>query len=140
LIRNCASFFFMGLSWFYDLGRVSSIALSFFVLFIIIIFNFIIQYCVDRELGFIIYFYLLSMKLFWHHDLDHRFGWLIRVVFSCSFFNWFFLVNVIIQYWVNWELSFIICFNFFFYAVILVSWLSFNILTQVNSTYFFNWI
>jgi hypothetical protein len=99
------------------------------------------KYCVDRELGFIIYFYLLSMKLFWHHDLDHGFGWLIRVVFSCLFFNWFFLVNVIIQHWVNWELSFIICFNFFFfYAVILVLWLSFNRLTQVNSTYFFNWI
>ena len=47
----------------------------FFVLFLIVFFfNFILYYWIDWELGFIIYFDLLYMKLSWSYDLGYGFG------------------------------------------------------------------
>jgi hypothetical protein len=55
------------------------------------------------------------MRLFRSNDLNHKFGWLIRVDsggFFMSFLIDFFFI-FIIQYQIDWELNFIVYFNFF---------------------------
>ena len=59
------------------------------------------------------------------------FSWLKS--FLC-FFNWFFF-NFIFQHWVDWELSFIICF-YLLSIFFLIPWPRYNTVTQVDSTYF----
>jgi len=87
--------------------------LRFFFLFLVEFFlSFIIQYLIDFELDFIIFFYLLFIEFNQSHYLSHGFGGLTRV-FLCLFFHHFFF-NFIIQYWNNWKLSFIICFDLLF--------------------------
>jgi len=78
----------------------------------IFFFKFILQYWVDWKLDFIMFFF---MRLSWFYSSDHGFDRLIRVEidgFLCPFLNWFF--SFIVQYQVDWKLSFII----FFYEVI----------------------
>jgi hypothetical protein len=68
--------------------------------------------------------WLLFIRLFWSHNLGYEFCRLTRVDldhFIVSFFKLNFFSNFIIQQW-YWEVGFIICFDFFFYWVILVSW------------------
>jgi len=62
-------------------------------------------------MNFIIFFNLFFIRLFHIHDSNHEFDRLTQVtqVFFFSFSNFFF--NFIIQYWVNWELSFVIYFG-----------------------------
>jgi hypothetical protein len=68
------------------------------------------------------FFCLLSMRLSLSYDAGHGFSELTRVdlcYFLCSFFNWFFSISYIIQHWVYWKLSFMICFDLLF---IWLSW------------------
>jgi len=105
-----SDFLFMNLSWSYDLDQgLGQLTWGFFYF---IFFNFIIQYWVDWELSFIVYFGLCSMRLSWFYDLDHGFGWLTRVFFCVFFLIDFFYF--ILQYWVDCKLSFVICFDLLF--------------------------
>jgi hypothetical protein len=67
---------------------ISSIALEFFLSFFF--FNFIIQYWVEWELDFIIYFGLRFMKLSRSHESGHGFGRLTHVFFHVLFLIDFF--------------------------------------------------
>jgi hypothetical protein len=54
--------------------------------------NFIFQYWVDYKIDFIIYFNLLSIRLFWSHEPGCEFNKLTLVVFMSFFLLIFFLI------------------------------------------------
>jgi hypothetical protein len=64
-------------------------------------------------LRFIIFFNLSFMRLTYNHVLNREFNKLTQLTrFFFSFPSWlFFLLNFIIQHWIDWELSFMICFG-----------------------------
>jgi hypothetical protein len=77
--------------------------------FFLIFFNFIFQYFIDLELGFIIYFALTFMRFFWSYNPSWLDG-LTQVgpsCFSCPFFKLVFLFQF---HWINCKLCFIIYF------------------------------
>jgi hypothetical protein len=76
---------------------------------------------------------LLYMRLSWSHDLSHEVCGLTRL--TRVFFNYFF--NFILQHWIDWELNFIIFFQFAFYRVTLVSSPGFDSLTRVELSNYF---
>jgi uncharacterized membrane protein len=55
--------------------------------------DFNIQYWIYWKWSFIIFFYLLCIKLSQSHDLDHEFNKLAQVELGC-FFNQFFLFHL----------------------------------------------
>jgi hypothetical protein len=110
---------FIMVLWFGS--RVRPIDLRFFFL---IFFNFIIQYWVDWELSFIIYFGLCSMRLSWFYDLDHEFGRLTRMFFYVFFLIDFFLFHPSTLGWLQIELRNL--FRFAFYVIILILWPKFD--------------
>jgi hypothetical protein len=76
------------------------------------------------------------------HDSDHKFGRSTRVNsswFFVSYFNWLFF-NFIFQHRVDWELSFVIYFNFLSIGLSQSHYLGckFNRLTRVDLIYFFS--
>jgi hypothetical protein len=68
----------------------------------------------------------VSWPEWWICSVDSR-------VFCVSLIEFFF--NFIFQHWVDWELSFIICF-YLLSIFFLIPWPRYNRLTQVDSTYF----
>jgi hypothetical protein len=119
-------------------SRVSLVASGFFVPFLIyFFFNYILQYWVGCELRFIIFFFLLSMKITRPYDSSYGFGRLTSVDsngFFMSFFNLFFSFYPSTLSWLRIEFHNL--FQFSFYVVIQISWIRFDGLTWVNSTYF----
>jgi hypothetical protein len=97
-----------------ELGLLTRV---FFVFFCWIIFNFIFQYRVDWEIGFIICFGLRSMSLSWSHESGPEFNWLIQVVFCVYFlissFNWF-------GNYISWFVS--ICFLWGYFVLMTQVW------------------
>ena len=117
-----SDFLSMNLSWSYDLGQgLGQLTWGFFFL---IFFNFIIQYWVDWELSFIVYFGLCSMRLSWFYDLDHEFGRLTRMFFYVFFLIDFFLFHPSTLGWLQIELRNL--FRFAFYVIILILWPKFD--------------
>ena len=102
--------------------RVNSI---FFYLFIIdIFFNFIIQYWVDCELNFMIYFGLLFIRLSWFYDSGRVFCELSRVNSGLLLYNIFRLIFFQFQS-LTISLLKIDIYNLFwftFYKIITISW------------------
>jgi hypothetical protein len=123
------NFFFdflsMNLSWYYDLGQgLGQLTWGFFSFSFSFFFNFIIQYWVDWELSFIVYFGLCSMRLSWFYDLDHEFGRLTRMFFYVFFLIDFFLFHPSTLGWLQIELRNL--FRFAFYVIILILWPKFD--------------
>jgi hypothetical protein len=116
----------------YEYDKLTMVDLSYFLCFFnrYFFFNFIFQHRVNWELSFIyIYiFNLFSIVLSWSHDLDGGFDKLTRVNLG-HFFNWFFFSSFILQYWVYWELSFIIYFNLFSIGL---SWWSHDLIYKLT--------
>jgi hypothetical protein len=73
-------------------------------------------------LDILIYFNLTFIKLSLSHDLSHEF-------YELAVLNWYFLINFflnfIIQYWVCWELNFMIVLWFALYEIIMIRSASF---------------
>jgi hypothetical protein len=91
----------------HEFDRLTQVTQVFFSLFLIF-FNFIIQYWVNWELSFVIYFGLFSMKLSSSHDSGYEFG---RLFFMLFFNILFSIVSSNIELIENWVLQFIsICF------------------------------
>ena len=124
LIGNYTSPFFYGIitiSW--PKLWVSLIVLSFFFIIFLTYFFSILLFNIG-----LIYFGLFFMRLSRPHNLSYGFGWLTRKVFSCSFFNWFFFqFHPLTLGWLRIELHNL--FQFFFYPVIPVSLIRFDMLT-----------
>jgi len=97
-------------------------------------FRYILQYKINQELDFIIYFNLLSIGLYWSHDSGHEFDKLTRVESSLFFvlFNWFcFQFHPSTLSLLKIEL-----YNLFWYAfyrVITFSWL--DVTSQIHASY-----
>ena len=87
----CFNFFFMRLSQSHDLGHWFDKLNWLTHFFLLIFFNFIIQYFIDLKLGFMICFDLLSIRLSRTHNLSHWFSRLTMMDLS-HFFSPFTLI------------------------------------------------
>ena len=87
---------------------------------------------VDWKLNFIIYFDLLSIRLFRSYDSGHG-------LYGLTQFTRVIFLNCIIQCWIDYELSFIFCFDL---LSMMLSWTNdlghkFDWLAQVDFDHFF---
>jgi hypothetical protein len=114
------------------------LARFFFIFLIDFFLNFILQYWIDWELGFMIYLDLLSMRLFMSRGLNHGFDGLTLV--DSSYFLYYFLI-IFFQFlllplgWLGIKLHNLFL---FFFLLIYPNFMT-RVMTRVIFLVFFNW-
>jgi hypothetical protein len=114
------------------------LARFFFIFLIDFFLNFILQYWIDWELGFMIYLDLLSMRLFMSRVLNHGFDGLTLV--DSSYFLYYFLI-IFFQFLLlplGWLLIKLHIFFLFFFLLIYPNFMT-RVMTRVIFLVFFNW-
>jgi len=120
-------YFFMKLSWSHNSGRgfnmLTMADLSFFFVFILLIFLFHLSILSWLKNELHNFFYLLFMRLSWYHDLDYGFSRLIHVDlgrFYAFFISYFFQLCPSTLGWLKINLHSLFWLSF--YRVIMISW------------------